>query len=133
MEPRDFLLWLSSAAGSSAALSFLLERIPAFHELKPEHRSLITLGGSLGIALAAWAILTYVPADVLAQITPVFQLVAAVVGSWIATQLAHTADPARIEKAQAEAQAEAHEDATSDGLTRVRLDDLADAVTLRKE
>lgn len=94
MDPREFLTWLASSAGAGAALSFIAERIPAFQKLKPEHKSLIHLAGSLLIALSAYAILTYVPPDVLVSLTPVFQVIAAVVGTWIANQVAHKADPA---------------------------------------
>ncbi len=94
MKLTDFLIWLTSAAGASAALSFIAERVPAFQRLSPAHKSLFHLAGSVALALAAYAILTYVPPDVLAQIAPVFQIVAAVVGSWLANQVAHRADPA---------------------------------------
>ncbi len=52
------------------------------------------LAGSVVLALGSWAALTYIPADTLAQLAPVFQVVYGVVAAWIANQLAHRGDPA---------------------------------------
>lgn len=94
MTLHDFLVWLASSGGASVALAFITERISAFQSLSPNQKQLVHLGGSLALALAAWAIMTYVPADTLTQLVPAFQIVAGVVGTWIAGQLAHGADPA---------------------------------------
>ncbi len=94
MDPKEFLLWLASSAGSAAALSFIAERLPSFQKLDPGRKAAVHLGGSLAIALAAYGVLTYVPPETLKAITPVFQLVAGVVGAWIANQIAHKTDPA---------------------------------------
>lgn len=94
MSISDFLTFLASSAGASAALSFIAERIPAFQQLTAQQKGLTMLGGSLAIALAAYATLTYVPAETLAQLAPYFQIAYGVVGTWIANQLAHKQDPA---------------------------------------
>jgi hypothetical protein len=93
MSLQDFLVWLASSAGATAALSFIAERIPAFTALTPNQKQYIHLGGSLVLSLAAYAVLTYVPAETLASLAPVFQVVYGVVVSWIANQVAHKADP----------------------------------------
>ena len=94
MSINDFLVFLASAGGASAALSFIAERLPAFQTLAAGTKALVHLGGSLLIALGAWAVLTYVPADQLAQLAPVFQVVYGIVGAWMANQVAHSQDPA---------------------------------------
>lgn len=94
MDLQQFLIWLTTSAGYSGALSFIAERVPAFQKLSPTAKSWTHLGGSLAIALGAYAILTYVPPATLEAIKPIFLLVSGVVGSWIANQLAHGADPA---------------------------------------
>lgn len=99
MDIKSFLIWLSSAGGAAAALSFIAERLPAFQKLTSGQKQAVHLGGSLAIALIAYAILTYVPPEMLEQIKPIFALVAAVVGSWITGQVAHAHDPARIKAA----------------------------------
>lgn len=91
----QFLTFLASAGGASAAAAFIAERIPAFQALPGERKSLLMLGVSLLFALAAWTALTFTPPAVLAQIAPAFQIVYGVVGTWIAGQVAHSADPAK--------------------------------------
>lgn len=89
----QFLTFLASAGGASAALSFIAERTPAFQAWSKQKKSLTMLGGSLAIALTAYGVLTYVPADVLNQLAPYFQIAYGIVGTWIANQLAHAQDP----------------------------------------
>ncbi len=91
----QFLTWLASAGGAPAAAAFVAERLPAFQQLPSGSKSLAMLGASLAIALAAYLVLTLTPAEQLAQIAPIFQVLYGVVGTWIAGQVAHSADPAR--------------------------------------
>lgn len=93
MSVQEFFTFLASSAGATAALSFIAERIPAFQKLAPGSKSLYMLVGSLLIAGTAYAVLTYVPPETLAQIAPAFQLVYGIVGAWMANQIAHKADP----------------------------------------
>lgn len=97
MDLRDFFIWLASSAGAAAALSFIAERNSWFLKQSSSTKSYIQLGGSLVIALSAYAIVTYVPDTVMAALLPWFQIVAAVVGTWLANQLAHKGDPARVD------------------------------------
>ena len=94
MDLQEFLIWLTTSAGYSGALSFIAERLPSFQKLSPTAKSLIHLGGSLAIVLIAYAVLTYVPKEQLEAVKPIFLLVSTVVGSWVTNQLAHGADPA---------------------------------------
>lgn len=91
----QFLLWLASGGGASIALSFVLERIPAFTVLSPSTKSYIYLAGSATLALAAYTVLTYIPPSVLEEVAPFFAIVAGVFVSWYAGQAAHAVDPAR--------------------------------------
>ena len=93
MSITEFLIWLSSSAGATTALSFVAERLPAFQALSASARSYTMLIGSVAIAGAAYAVLTYTPPEVLAQLVPWFQVVYGVVAAWIANQFAHKADP----------------------------------------
>lgn len=94
MTITEFLTWLGSASGATAALSFVAERLPAFKALSPTAKSYTMLIGSVAIAGVAYAVLTYTPPEVLAQMVPWFQVVYGVVAAWIANQFAHKADPA---------------------------------------
>lgn len=93
MDLMQFLTWLASAAGATAFLSFVAERIPAFQTLSAGAKGYVMLGGSIVIALAAFAVITYVPPAVLDQLKPWFQVVYGVVAAWLASQFAHKADP----------------------------------------
>lgn len=92
---NEFLTWLATGAGATAALSFIVERIPAWHGLASEVKRWIGFGGSAVIALGSYAVLTYVPVAVLAQIAPFFGVVAGVFVIWMAGLFAHKADPER--------------------------------------
>lgn len=94
MDLIPFLIWLTTAGGYSAALSFVAERNSAFQSLTPRKKSLVHLVGSLAIALAAYLVLTYAPAPALEHLKGPFMLVSGIAGSWIANQVAHGADPA---------------------------------------
>ena len=92
----EFLMYAATAAGSTALLSFLTERWALFQTWTPASRGYFSLGGSLVIALGAWAVLTYVPADTLEVLKAPFQIVSGVVIAWLSNQFAHKNDPARV-------------------------------------
>jgi hypothetical protein len=95
MTINQFLTWLATSGGYGAVVAFVLERIPKFTAIKSAGtKGWIVLGCSLVVALASWAVLTYVPTAVLAQAEPPFLVISGVVGTWLATQVAHTVDPA---------------------------------------
>ncbi len=93
MDVQQFLTWLATAGGYSAALAFLTERVPAFQKLSPNNKQLFHLVGSLIIALLAYAALTYLPKETLEQVKPYFVIVSGVIGTWGAGQIAHNQDP----------------------------------------
>lgn len=92
MSIQDFLVWLASAGGATATLAFIAERVPAFQKLTPDQKWYVHLAGSLVIALAAYAVLTYFPANTLVLLAPWFQIVYGVVFAWLANQVAHKVD-----------------------------------------
>lgn len=94
MSLNEFVVFLASSAGASAALSFIAERLPAFQKLTSQQKSAIMLFGSLAIALSAYGVLTYVPPETLDALQPIFQVIYGVVATWLANQFAHKADPA---------------------------------------
>jgi len=94
MTLNDFLVWLT-AGGAGIVLAFVLERIPAFQALTSAAKSWLTLALTVVIALAAWAALTYIPPELMAQVAPIFTVVAGVVVAWLGTQAGHAVDPAR--------------------------------------
>lgn len=97
MDLRDFLIWIASSGGAAVALSFIAERSEKFKALPSATKQYIQLGGSLVLALSAYAVMTYVPESVLTALLPWFQIVAGVLGTGLVNQIAHKADPARVE------------------------------------
>jgi hypothetical protein len=95
MNLNQFLLWLASGGGAAIVLAFVLERIPAFCVLSSDMKSWINLGGTVVLAMLAYVVLTYVPANILDAVAPFFTVVAAVFVSWLAGQAAHSVDPAK--------------------------------------
>lgn len=93
MTLTDFLIWLGSSAGATAALSFIAERLPAFQDLSSSAKSYTMLIGSIVLAGVAYAVLTFVPPETLAALVPWFQIVYGAVASWIVNQTMHTFDP----------------------------------------
>lgn len=92
MNFNDFLTWLASSVGASAALSFIAERIPGFTNLSSSAKSYIMLVGSVAVALIAYAI-AQLPPETLDPLKPWFMIVYGVVATWIANQVAHRQDP----------------------------------------
>jgi len=94
MTLAQFLVLLASGAGAAAVASFALERMDWFQSMTPEQKSNIVLAFSLAIALAAFAVIRYVPANVLQELAVWFQVVYSVIVVWLTTQIAHRIDPA---------------------------------------
>jgi len=78
MELKDFLLWLAGSSGASIAMSWILERIPAYVQIAvAETKRWIFFGACVLMSASAYAVITYVPANVLESLAPWFGLIAA--------------------------------------------------------
>lgn len=77
MTLNDFLVYLGGV-GAVAAISWLFEYFGWFQNTEPKKKQLIFFGSCVVVALGAYCIKTYVPAEVLAQIAPFFQIVAVI-------------------------------------------------------
>ena len=79
---NEFLLWLATSAGASVAVSWVLERIPAYvNILVAETKRWIFFGACLVLSLASYLVLTYVPVDVLQAMVPYFGILASTFAS----------------------------------------------------
>lgn len=94
MTLTDFIIWLGTAAGSSAVLAFLFERWPYFQAQPAARKPWIVYFSTVALALASYAVIVYVPADIIAALQPWFAVIAGVTVPFVASQLAHKADPA---------------------------------------
>ena len=76
MSLNDFLVYLVGG-GAIVVVSWLLEQFQWFKNLAAKSKQLVFFSCSLVVALAAYAVQTYVPALVLAQLAPYFTIIAA--------------------------------------------------------
>ncbi len=74
MSLNEFLVWLT-AGGASVAASWLLEKFSWFQNLEASVKQLVFFGACLVLSLGAFAVQTYVPEAVLAQLAPWFLIV----------------------------------------------------------
>jgi len=75
MELAEFLVWLTSG-GSIIAVSWLAEKSMWFQGLSKERKEYFIYAASVILSLGAYGVSTYVPAEVLAQIAPIFAILA---------------------------------------------------------
>ena len=86
------LTWILNSGGSIAIVSWIAERLPWFQAQTAQAKETIFLVASVAISLAAYLILTYVPADILAQISPFFTIVYGVFATVFLGKAAHLLD-----------------------------------------
>jgi len=89
MEISEVLKWLFSGAGSIAAFSWLAEQFPSWHALDSAKKKAYSFYGSASIALSAWAVLKYVPAEIIQAIGEPFAVVSGVFGLVFLGQVFH--------------------------------------------
>ena len=72
----DFLTWIVYGGGGAIAVSWILEKMPWYQEKQSDVKQNIYFGIVSGFTLIVYAILNYVPAEVLAMIAPWFGIIA---------------------------------------------------------
>jgi uncharacterized membrane-anchored protein len=75
MDFNTAFLWVLNSGGAAIVASFILERVAAYQEQTADAKYNIFIGVSVVISLIAYSVLTYVPAEVLAQIAPFFAVI----------------------------------------------------------
>lgn len=89
----ELLVWVKTSGAAvitTAFASWLVEYWPWWRELDSMRKRMFMVLFNVLIATLAWAILTYVPAATLAQLEPIFAVVATAVTSILGTQLFHS-------------------------------------------
>lgn len=85
----DLLSWLIYSGGAILLGSWILDRIPAFVALTSDWKKYINMAVSAALALAAYALITYVPASVFDALAPWFSVVAGIVVLYGVQQINH--------------------------------------------
>lgn len=70
IETLAYLSTAGSAVVVAMLLSYVAEHSARFQAWTPDAKRATQLGGSVAVALAAYAVVTYVPADTLAALAP---------------------------------------------------------------
>lgn len=89
MELSEFLVWLMSAVGATGAFSFIAEQFEGWHQLSPKVRYWVSVVASSLLGLGAWAVVTYVPPEVLESLRQPFLIVSSIVVTYFSGQAFH--------------------------------------------
>jgi hypothetical protein len=76
MELNQFLVWLFGGGGAIVAVSFVAERIPQFQALTSQVKQIVMFVACALVSCGAYAVVTFVPANIMSQIVPWFGIVA---------------------------------------------------------
>ena len=93
MDLFEWLAWLFNSGGSILVASWILERIPAYKAiLDAEVKKYIFWGVSFALSAIAFAVVTYVPQDILMAIAPYFGFAFGTFGAIFLGTLFHQVD-----------------------------------------
>lgn len=92
MSIQEFLLWLTSGLGASFVFSYFAERWEGFQSLSKDTRKLWATIGASALAILAYLVYTYVPAEVWVTLSPYWQLVVAIITVNYGTEVFHKYD-----------------------------------------
>lgn len=81
--------WVVWSGGALLIASWILDKIPSFVTLAPDPKRYINMAVSVVLALAAYAVITYVPVTVFSLLDPWFKIVAGVIALYSGQQLYH--------------------------------------------
>ena len=70
-----FLSWFLTSGGSIITASWILERVAWFKLQSPDVKEYLFFGLSAVLSVLAYVVVTFVPAEILAQIAPYFVII----------------------------------------------------------
>lgn len=85
----SFINWIVYSGGAVLIASFVLDRIPGFLNLSSEYKKVINIVVSAVLALGFYAVLVYVPADILKTLDPWFKVIAGFIAVYSGQQVVH--------------------------------------------
>jgi len=92
MEIKEFLVWVASGLGATSVFSYFAERWAWFQKLATDTKKLVSTVSASVLAILAYVIVTYVPAEVWVVLSPYWQIVVGVVVINYGTQVFHSYD-----------------------------------------
>lgn len=92
MSIQEFVLWLAGGLGSTFVFSYIAERWAWFQSLKADTKTLVSTIGASVLAVLAYVVITYVPAEVWVLLSPYWQIIVGVVTVNYGQQVFHKYD-----------------------------------------
>lgn len=92
MDVTQALQWIVNSGGGIAIVSWIAERLPWFQSQTSQAKEYIFLGASVFISIVAYLVLTYVPAEILNQISPIFTILYGTFATLYLGKAAHLLD-----------------------------------------
>ena len=89
MDINTFLNWIIYSGGALLIASWVLDKIPKFAVLIPGTKRLINLAVSVVLAGGCYAVITYVPAPLLAALDPYIKIIAGLIAVYTGQQVVH--------------------------------------------
>jgi len=75
MTLNEFLLWIANSGGSAMVVSWILELIPWYQKQEANIKKYIYAGLTAVVAILGYLGVTYLPAQLIADVTPYFAIV----------------------------------------------------------
>lgn len=96
----QFLTWLGTNGAFSTVIAIVLERWPGWATMKSDTKSFITLAVAILLGLASYALVRWVPAGVVNELEPWYQVIVGAVTIYLGSQYAHSTFKRRIATAR---------------------------------
>lgn len=87
----EFFTWLGTATAFGVVMSLVLEKLPFWAGLNSGLKAVSTMLLAVGLGLLSHALVTYVPAGVVADAQPWYQAIVSGISIWLASQGFHSA------------------------------------------
>jgi len=87
----EVLVWLTGAGGAILT-SYVLERLVWFQSLESNKKHFVAIALSSLVGIGALAVLTFVPQEIISQISPYFMVVVTIVGYIFSSKAFHFFD-----------------------------------------
>ena len=92
MSVNEFLNWIIVSGGGIIAASWILERLAWFQAQTSDIKEFCLFGFAAVISIAAYLVLTYVPAEVIVAIEPYFMIIGGLFSTIIIGKAFHKVD-----------------------------------------
>ncbi len=103
---QELLMWLFGGLGATAVVSYLAERSASFQLLDTATKQMYKTVGATLIAVSAFALYTYVPAEFWATINPYWQVAVGVISVNYGTEVFHAFDRTLAKREEGEYEVE---------------------------